>query len=176
MRVKDLPRLETDLDGFAQNYKVTKAAACIHSHVIGDYCYILKGTVCAYGRASPGDKDSSSSSSSSGAALSFLVHALLLLGPQLTLQGWLASVLVTLALLGASIAMLLKMLAFRRWNDELANMPRFGRAVVMLLLVVTVENFATWSVAGVRVWGPCVCVCMCVYMRLQRVVSALLRL
>lgn len=39
-----------------------------------------------------------------------------------------------------------KMIRFPRWNDELANIKKFLRAIAALLAVVVVENFCTWCV------------------------------
>ena len=44
--------------------------------------------------------------------------------------------------------MLRRLLAFRRWGDETAHLRAFAAALAWLLLVVTVENFATWAVAA----------------------------
>lgn len=47
-----------------------------------------------------------------------------------------------------TLVLLRRLLAFRRFADELHHVPRFLRALALLLGVVFVENFATWAVAA----------------------------
>jgi uncharacterized membrane protein YphA (DoxX/SURF4 family) len=82
-----------------------------------------------------------------GSALAWVVYAGLLLGPILDVHGLaqrLPSAIQLLFILTAAVYLIRKLLTFKRWNDELQHVRKFGLAVGGLLLVVVAENFATW--------------------------------
>ena len=57
-------------------------------------------------------------------------------------------VLITCSWRAGALVLLRRLLAFRRWGDETAHLRAFAAALAWLLLVVTLENFATWAVAA----------------------------
>lgn len=78
-----------------------------------------------------------------------VIHLLLLGGPLLNIHGILESLpsfiqLSLVTFLGLSLLRIL--VRFARWNDELAYLKQFVRAVVFLIGVVLLENFCTWCV------------------------------
>lgn len=76
------------------------------------------------------------------------IHLILLVVPQLGLHAHLGSTWLNAVIAGGALLLLFKLLTFRRWNDELKYAPRFARAVVFILAVVVVENFATWATSA----------------------------
>lgn len=56
-----------------------------------------------------------------------------------------------LVIIYISIILVRKLLAFRRWNDELRYVGTFVKAVATLIAVVVLENFCTWWVFIYRV-------------------------
>lgn len=83
--------------------------------------------------------------------LQWVIAGLLVLGPILDLQKIakdLPIVVQTAFLVTLSVLLLRKMMQFRRWNDELAHIKKFVKALCFLLLVVVAENFATWATSA----------------------------
>ncbi|PRW44370.1 hypothetical protein C2E21_6505 [Chlorella sorokiniana] len=76
------------------------------------------------------------------------IHFILLVVPQLGLHAHLGSAWLNAVIAGGALLLLYKLATFRRWNDELKYAPRFARAVVFILAVVIVENFATWATSA----------------------------
>ena len=83
--------------------------------------------------------------------LRWVIYGLLTLGPLLDLHKLAKSLPVsvqTLVLTVLSLMILYKMAVFKRWNDELAHVKKFVKALLFLLFVVIAENFATWATSA----------------------------
>jgi hypothetical protein len=80
-----------------------------------------------------------------------LIAALLVAAPLADLHGRLHAApraAVVAAALPLVALLLARLLAFKRWRDELAHLPRFLRALALLAAVLYAENFATWVVSA----------------------------